>query len=252
MVRTSRLLALPRDMRDMIYEFAVIGEHTLRIKQNAIAQAGFQLASSSGLLLACNQLSSEYFQTFTKTAFSANDNTVFQVTLKNLTSLGARRAIKSLAEEQLEPIQDGGATKLIVKLFFTSVAEDFSPPETENRIRQWTSFCEDYGLSASYIVGKATTSSEFWDEFLEEGDTYRTGSEEEAVCDALTEYFSERDAQRIQRNSKRIDARATRSGKAADCGTAGGRNAYGTGGQNTNVQGPAATERWAALRSRAQ
>ncbi|KAK3619189.1 hypothetical protein LTR56_024188 [Elasticomyces elasticus] len=253
MVRTSRLLALPREMRDMIYEFTVIGEHTLRIKQNANAHTGFPLASSSGLLLACSQLSSEYFQTFTKTALRPNDSTVFQVTFKNLTSLSARRAIE---EEQLEIIQDGRAPKLIVKLFFTSAANNLSPPEIEKLIETWTYFCSHTGLRASYWVANTTAASVFWDDFREEGRKYRKASEGRAVCDAIAWYFAERETKRHEISVKRREARAVRAGKLAVSGVEGstieGQDARGSTGQAVSDEGGTAAEPWSVKRLRSR
>ncbi|KAK5723176.1 hypothetical protein LTR17_013896 [Elasticomyces elasticus] len=256
MVRTSRLLALPREMRDMIYEFTVIGEHTLRIKQNASAQTGFPLASSSGLLLACSQLSSEYFQAFTKTALRPNDSTVFQVTFKNLTSLSARRAIENLTEEQLELIQDGRATKLIVKLFFTSAANNLSPPEIEKLIETWTYFCSHTGLSAGYWVADTTAAPIFWDDFREEGRKYRKASEGRAVCDAIAWYFAERETRRHKVSVKRREARAIRAGKLAVSGAKGstieGQDARGLIDQAVSDEGATAAELWSVKRLRSR
>ncbi|KAK5688081.1 hypothetical protein LTS10_000059 [Elasticomyces elasticus] len=256
MVRTSRLLALPREMRDMIYEFTVIGEHTLRIKQNANAQTGFPLASSSGLLLACSQLSSEYFQTFTKTALRPNDSTVFQVTFKNLTSLSARRAIEKLTEEQLELIQDGGAAKLIVRLFFTSASENLSPPEIEKLVETWTYFCSRTGLSASYRVANTTAAPVFWDDFREEGRRYRKASEGRAVCDAIARYFAGRETRRHEISVKRREARAIRAGKIAVSGVKGstieGQDALGCIGQAVSDEGGTVAESWSAKRLRSR
>ncbi|KAK5702991.1 hypothetical protein LTR97_003937 [Elasticomyces elasticus] len=256
MVRPSRLLALPREMRDMIYEFTVIGEHTLRIKQNANAQTGFPLASSSGLLLACSQLSSEYFQTFTKTALRPNDSTVFQVTFKNLTSLSARRAIGNLTEEQLELIQDGRGPTLIAKLFFTSAANNLSPPEIEKLIETWTYFCSHTGLSAGYWVADTTAAPVFWDDFREEGRRYRKASEGRAVCDAIARYFAERETRRHEISVKRREARAIRAGKLAVPGvksdTIKGQDARESTGQVLSDEGGTAAEPWSVKRLRSR
>ncbi|KAK5730382.1 hypothetical protein LTR15_000319 [Elasticomyces elasticus] len=256
MIRTSRLLALPREMRDMIYEFAVIGEHTLRIKQNANARTGFPLASSSGLLLACSQLSSEYFQTFIKTALRPNDSTVFQVTFKNLTSLSARRAIENLTEEQLRPIRDGGAAKLIVKLVFTSAANNLSPPEIEKLIETWTYFCAHGGLSASYWVANTTAASMFWADFSEEGRKYRKASEGRALCDTIARYFVERETRRHEISVKRREARAIKAGKVAVSGVKGGTiegpGTQGSDGQAVTDEEGTVAEPWSAKRLRSR
>ncbi|KAK4889702.1 hypothetical protein LTR27_011503 [Elasticomyces elasticus] len=227
MVRTSRLLALPREMRDMIYEFTVIGEHALRIKQNANAQTGFPLASSSGLLLACSQLSSD-----------------------------ARRAIENLTEEQLEIIQDGRCPKLIVKLFFTSAANNLSPPEIEKLIETWTYVCSHTGLSASYRVADTTATPTFWDDFREEGRRYRKASEGRAVCDAIAWYFADRETKRRAISVKRREARAIRAGKLAVSGvkprTIEGQDARGSIGQAVSDEAGTVAEPWSVKRLRSR
>ncbi|KAK0333914.1 hypothetical protein LTR91_022963 [Friedmanniomyces endolithicus] len=60
MAPTSWLLSLPRELRDKIYEFVAINEDLLRVKTTPPTVERRQLASRSGLILACRQLHDEY------------------------------------------------------------------------------------------------------------------------------------------------------------------------------------------------
>jgi len=60
MAPTSWLLSLPRELRDKIYEFVAINEDLLLVKTTPPTVERRQLASRSGLILACRQLHDEY------------------------------------------------------------------------------------------------------------------------------------------------------------------------------------------------
>ncbi|KAK0249615.1 hypothetical protein LTR48_003652 [Friedmanniomyces endolithicus] len=64
MAPTSRLLSLPRELRDKIYEFVTINENLIRVKTIPPTTERCQLASRSGLILACQQLHDEYTEDF--------------------------------------------------------------------------------------------------------------------------------------------------------------------------------------------
>ncbi|KAK5710299.1 hypothetical protein LTR17_019005 [Elasticomyces elasticus] len=101
MAAPSHLLALPRELRNLIYEFIVVGEETLRIKQTPPPKKHCQLASSSSVLLACKQINAEYLETLLKNTLDS------EVMVINLDTARLRHFVRMLTPAQLKNLQAG-------------------------------------------------------------------------------------------------------------------------------------------------
>ncbi|KAK1065993.1 hypothetical protein LTR12_010425 [Friedmanniomyces endolithicus] len=83
MAPTSRLLSLPRELRDKIYEFVAINEDHFRVKTTPPTVERRQLASRSGLILACKQLHEEYPEDLLANSLKPNNLIIIEVIVLN-------------------------------------------------------------------------------------------------------------------------------------------------------------------------
>ncbi|KAK5710298.1 hypothetical protein LTR17_019004 [Elasticomyces elasticus] len=160
MASLSRLLALPRELRDIIYAFSVIsGEQTLRIKQQPPAPGQSQFTSYSPLLLVCKQVSAEYVESFAKNILSPGHEEVHvAVTVPDLDFAGLQAIIRSLRSGQVDHLR--AECRLQVCLVF-SYNVPGNELVTDTRMKSWARFCKSEGLHATYEVDE--TASRWWD-----------------------------------------------------------------------------------------
>ncbi|KAK4905625.1 hypothetical protein LTR49_025103 [Elasticomyces elasticus] len=159
MASLSRLLALPRELRDVIYAFVVIsGEQTLRIKQQPPAQGHSHFTSSSPLLV-CKQISAEYVESFAKNILSPGHEEVhIALTVTDLDFAGLQASIQSLRSGQVNHLR--AKCRLQVCLVF-SYNVPGNELVTNARMKSWAHFCNSEGLHATYDVDE--TASRWWD-----------------------------------------------------------------------------------------
>ncbi|KAK5730380.1 hypothetical protein LTR15_000317 [Elasticomyces elasticus] len=160
MASLSRLLALPRELRNIIYEFVVISEEqTLRIKQQPPPQGHSHFTSSSPLLLVCKQVSAEYVESFAKNVLSpGHEEMHVAVTVPDLDFAGLQTIIRSLRSAQVDHLR--AKCRLQVCLVF-SYNVPGNELVTDTRIKSWARFCKSEGLHATYEVDE--TASRWWD-----------------------------------------------------------------------------------------
>ncbi|KAK4889703.1 hypothetical protein LTR27_011504 [Elasticomyces elasticus] len=153
MAAPSPLLALPRELRNLIYEFIVVGEETLRVKQTLPSKNYCQLASRSSTLLTCKLISDEYIETLLKNTL--DNQVVIEAQVTNLETARIQEFVCLLTPTQHAVLRAG--PKLGVKLTFTT---KLTAAETDNGIKNWSKFCETEGIGAIYeadeTVGMAT------------------------------------------------------------------------------------------------
>ncbi|KAK5730381.1 hypothetical protein LTR15_000318 [Elasticomyces elasticus] len=145
MAASSHLLALPRELRNLIYEFIVVDEETLRIKQTPSPMNHCQLAPSSSVLLACKQINAEYLETLLKNTLDSE--VMIEAVVINLDTARLRHFVRMLTPAQLRNLHAG--PRLQMKLVFTTVVSEH---DTEKNINQWSMFCDEYSISAKYEV----------------------------------------------------------------------------------------------------
>ncbi|KAK3619188.1 hypothetical protein LTR56_024187 [Elasticomyces elasticus] len=151
MASPSRLLALPRELRDVIYAFAVIsGEQTLRIKQQPPSRGHSQFTSSSQLLLVCKQVSAEYVESFAKNILSPGHEEVhIALTVLDFDVADLQALIQSLAPGQVDHLK--AKCRLRVRLVF--LEKIIGLERNDNlRLKSWAHFCNSKGLRAAYEV----------------------------------------------------------------------------------------------------
>ncbi|KAK4889704.1 hypothetical protein LTR27_011505 [Elasticomyces elasticus] len=158
MASLTRLLALPRELRDIIYAFSVTsGEQTLRIKQQPPAPGQSQFTSYSSLLLVCKQVSAEYVESFAKNILSPGHEEVHvAVTVPDLDFAGLQTILRSLRSGQVDHLR----ARLQVCLVF-SYNVPGNELVTDTRMKSWARFCKSKGLHAIYEVDE--TASRWWD-----------------------------------------------------------------------------------------
>ncbi|KAK4550677.1 hypothetical protein LTR36_000256 [Oleoguttula mirabilis] len=153
MAQESPLLRLPRELRDFVYEFAVLGEQPMKLKRvlpdtNKHGVSGC-VASSSSLVLACKQLYNEYFEVFdTVVAFSPNIELEAIVTDMDFTSvIGMGCELSAMHMKMFIR-----SASLHVRL---TVGPTTPSAILARRLGEWYKFCRETGMTATYKVDVA-------------------------------------------------------------------------------------------------
>ncbi|KAK4962656.1 hypothetical protein LTR10_000283 [Elasticomyces elasticus] len=193
MATLSRLLALPRELRNIIYEFTVISEEqTLRIKQQPLSPGHSKFISSSPLLSVCKQLSAEYVEAFTKHFLSpGHEEMQVVVAVADLDFAGLQALIQSLESGQVDHLR--AKCRLLVSLVFTHQAPGLVGNEvvTDIRLGSWARLCDTEGLHATYVLDETAVR---WDWYA--GDVFEPYGpspelpEEKAIRDAVCHWTS--------------------------------------------------------------
>ncbi|KAK5122710.1 hypothetical protein LTR85_003625 [Meristemomyces frigidus] len=146
MALPSSFLDLPRELRNIIYEFAVLAQ-PFGIKQTASPRRRQLFTSRSSLESASKQVREEYLETVEKFALSPEwPEIVIEMPVMdmNFINLIALTAMLTPAERL------SVASKLVVVLAFGS----YSHVPLDSRIGLWLGYSSDVGLEARYTVKK--------------------------------------------------------------------------------------------------
>lgn len=164
MASSSPLLSLPREMRDAIYEFVVLGEQPISIKQTLPLQRRRLFTSKSTIILACKQNHNEYFEVLEKTALSAKSEAVIETMVTNFDFSNLIAFTSQLSTAELNAIKS--STKLHVKLSVARPVNAIPRAWVETNTNKFTDRIQRFiqtGVSATYEAGVACTAATMTD-----------------------------------------------------------------------------------------
>lgn len=155
----SRLLALPRELQDIVLEYVVLGEATIRLHRTTGAAAYKTFNSHAPIILTNRQLHLEYFDVLRKTVLAAESNvdiiasidTTCQARTRDLTFFAFQ-----LSNQEIAIVNED--SKLYLELF-SSPASRYPYEGVMNALQLWFECSKRIGLQAQYIINSESASS---------------------------------------------------------------------------------------------
>lgn len=156
-----RLLELPRELRDNIYQVAVLDERTFRIKTKLPDSASDVtepdhsrgLVTTSPIILASKQLHVEYLEAMSHAVLASDLPTKIEATVTDLDFGKVMNFLGRYSTTEIDRIAN--TRKLHIKLILPSA----DSPRVYVDALDWNLFCEKYGVTASYEFEEAKSST---------------------------------------------------------------------------------------------
>ncbi|KAK5702984.1 hypothetical protein LTR97_003930 [Elasticomyces elasticus] len=149
MAEQSRLHALPRELRNNIYAFLVMGEGRVRVKK-ATAAAACPFAISSPLILSCTQIHDEYCEDFLANIFGTESNIKIEVIVTALDFTPALNFLRNLQPAQLAHIK--AQNVLDVLLVYPSL-------HYSSTMNEWSGYCKQEAVTVLYTIDDKRSSA---------------------------------------------------------------------------------------------
>lgn len=186
--------ALPRELRDHIFHFVALDEHSFRIKraifdkkpQKHRTRVKHPFVTNSSLVLVSRQVRKEYLAALRQTALAPNLDTRIIVSVTNLRFRAAINFVRCLSGRAIRNISCGPkAPKLHIQLAITNPAD--ITKKLAAGVEKWQFCCTKLGVTAEYEVddsrcGKGISSTF---EITEYVDAAADGSEAKKVWEEL-------------------------------------------------------------------
>jgi hypothetical protein len=136
-------LGLPRELRDVLYVFAIINDESLALTISATGEG--TLRSSSPLLDTSTQLRTEFLDLLSLVAWNYKE-IIFHATIRDLKFSRIIAWIKSLSSSQRDRL------RIKHKLHLDLSTSSFDIVRNgEDKVRAWTDFCLAQGLWPAHI-----------------------------------------------------------------------------------------------------
>ncbi|KAK4889696.1 hypothetical protein LTR27_011497 [Elasticomyces elasticus] len=149
MAQQSRLLALPRELRNNIYSFNVMSEGKVRAKGAATTDV-CPFAVCSPLILSCTQIPDEYCEDFLANIFGTESSIKIEVVVTALDFTPALNFLRNLQPAQLAHIK--ARNVLDVLLVYPSL-------HYSSTINEWSEYCKQEAVTVLYTIDEKPSSA---------------------------------------------------------------------------------------------
>ncbi|KAK4962649.1 hypothetical protein LTR10_000276 [Elasticomyces elasticus] len=148
MAEQSQLLALPRELRNNIYAFIVMGEGKVRGK-GATTTDVCPFAVCSPLILSCTQIHDEYCENLLGNIFGTESNTKIEIVVSALNFTPALDFMRKLQPAQLAHIKARNLLEVLL----------VSWPNGTIGIDEWSGYCKDEAVTVLYTIDEDLSSA---------------------------------------------------------------------------------------------